>query len=124
MPNMETALKEAMSVEGALGVAIVDYSSGLALGTLGATKELDLNVAAAGNTHVVRAKMRTMEMLNLHNETIEDILITLTNQYHIIRPLTRHSSKGIFLYLALDRHRANLAMARHRMKQIEEHLEV
>ncbi|MFC1412563.1 hypothetical protein ACEZCY_26575 [Streptacidiphilus sp. N1-12] len=124
MSNLETALKEAMSVEGALGVAIVDYSSGLALGTLGSTKELDLNVAAAGNTDVVRAKMRTMEMLNLHNETIEDILITLTNQYHIIRPLTRQTSKGIFLYLALDRNRANLALARHRMRQIEENLEV
>ena len=124
MSNLETALKEAMSVEGALGVAIVDYSSGLALGTLGSTKELDLNVAAAGNTDVVRAKMRTMEMLNLHNETIEDILITLTSQYHIIRPLTRQTSKGIFLYLALDRSRANLALARHRMRQIEENLEV
>jgi hypothetical protein len=124
MSNMETALKEAMSIEGALGVAIVDYSSGLALGNLGSSKDLDLNVAAAGNTDVVRAKMRTMEMLNLHNETIEDILITLTNQYHLIRPLTRHSSKGIFLYLALDRHRANLALARRRIGQIEEHLEV
>src|ERR1700730_6767948 len=124
MPNMETALKEAMAIEGALGVAIVDYSSGLALGSLSSTKELDLNVAAAGNTDVVRAKMRTMEMLNLHNETIEDILITLTNQYHLIRPLTRQGSKGIFLYLALDRTRANLALARHRIRQIEEHLEV
>ena len=124
MSNMETALKEAMAIEGALGVAIVDYSSGLALGTLGTSKDLDLNVAAAGNTDVVRAKMRTMEMLNLHNETIEDILISLTNQYHLIRPLTRHTSKGIFLYLALDRTRANLALARHRIRQIEEHLEV
>ena len=124
MSNMETALKEAMAIEGALGVAIVDYSSGLALGTLGTIKDLDLNVAAAGNTDVVRAKMRTMEMLNLHNETIEDILISLTNQYHLIRPLTRHTSKGIFLYLALDRTRANLALARHRIRQIEEHLEV
>ncbi|MEZ0093218.1 hypothetical protein [Streptacidiphilus sp. EB129] len=124
MSNMETALKEAMGIEGAVGVALVDYSSGLALGTLGTTKELDLNVAAAGNTDVVRAKMRTMEMLNLHNETIEDILISLTTQYHLIRPLTRHGSKGIFLYLALDRQRANLALARHRCRQIEEHLEI
>jgi hypothetical protein len=124
MANMETALKEAMAIEGALGVALVDYSSGLALGTLGTSDELDLNVAAAGNTDVVRAKMRTMEMLNLHNETIEDILITLTAQYHLIRPLTHYTSKGIFLYLALDRQRANLAMARHRIRQIEAQLEI
>jgi hypothetical protein len=124
MANLESALKEAMAIEGAVGVAIVDYNSGLALGTLGAGNELDLNVAAAGNTDVVRAKMRTMEMLNLHNEVIEDILITLTGQYHIIRPLTHHASQGIFLYLALDRQRANLAMARHLMRRIEAGLEV
>ncbi len=33
--NIETALKEAMTVEGALGVALVDWESGLTLGTLG-----------------------------------------------------------------------------------------
>lgn len=124
MANMEAALKDAMGIEGAIGVALVDYNSGLALGTLGTGAELDLNVAAAGNTDVVRAKMRTMEMLNLHNEAIEDILISLTAQYHLIRPLTHHGSQGIFLYLALDRQRANLAMARHMMRKIEESLEV
>ncbi|MFJ6216071.1 hypothetical protein ACIQGZ_22450 [Streptomyces sp. NPDC092296] len=124
MSTMETALKEAMSIEGATGVALVDYSSGMALGTLGSSSDFDLNVAAAGNTDVVRAKMRTMEMLNLHNETIEDILITLTGQYHLIRPLTHRSGKGIFLYLVLDRSRANLAMARHVIRRVEENLEM
>ena len=124
MANMETALKETMGIEGALGVALVDYSSGLALGTLGATNDLDLNVAAAGNTDVVRAKMRTLEMLNLHNETIEDILISLTSQYHLIRPLTSKTGNGLFLYLALDRKRANLAMARRQLQQVESKLEV
>jgi hypothetical protein len=124
MANMEAALKDAMSIEGAIGVALVDYNSGLALGTLGTGTELDLNVAAAGNTDVVHAKMRTMEMLNLHNETIEDILITLTAQYHLIRPLTNKGSHGTFLYLALGRQRSNPAMARHMMRRIEENLEV
>ena len=121
MANMEVALKEAMTVEGALGVAVVDYTSGMALGIMGST-DLDLNAAAAGNTEVVRAKMRTMEMLNLHHEGIEDILITLTNQYHLIRPLTKKANEGHFLYLALDRRRANLAMARLRLRQIEDSL--
>ena len=124
MSNMETALKEAMAIDGAIGVALVDYSSGMALGTLGNTNDLDLNVAAAGNTDVLRAEMRTMEMLNLHNETIEDIIIALTGQYHLIRPLTRRSGKGIFLYLALDRNRANLAMARHHVRRIEADIEI
>ncbi|MER8184228.1 hypothetical protein [Kitasatospora sp. NPDC094015] len=124
MATLETALKDAMTIEGAIGIALVDYGSGMALGTLGDNTELDLNVAAAGNTDVVRAKMRTMEMLNLHDNEIEDMLITLSSQYHLIRPLTVQSGRGLFLYLALSRSRANLAMARHQLKRIEASLEV
>ncbi|MFD9128143.1 hypothetical protein [Kitasatospora sp. NPDC059571] len=124
MANLETSLKEAMAIEGAIGVALVDYGSGMALGTLGDGVEIDLNVAAAGNTDLVRAKMRTMEMLNLHDNEIEDILITLSSQYHLIRPLTTSSGRGLFLYLALNRSRSNLAMARHQLKRLEAGLEV
>ncbi|MEW2247173.1 MULTISPECIES: roadblock/LC7 domain-containing protein [unclassified Streptomyces] len=124
MATTETALKEALaSIEGATGVALVDYTSGMALGTMGGSKTFDLNVAAAGNTDVIRAKMRTMEMLGLKAE-IEDILITLTDQYHLIRLLSGRSGNGLFLYLVLDAKRANLAMARHQLKKIEQELEV
>ncbi|PRH80690.1 hypothetical protein C6N75_02700 [Streptomyces solincola] len=124
MANTETALKEATTIiDGAIGAALVDYTSGMALGTVGGGKELDLNVAAAGNTDVVRAKVRTMEMLGL-NEEIEDILITLGSQYHLIRLMRGRGSNGLFLYLALDKERANLAMARHQLRKIENELEV
>ncbi|MFQ6324693.1 hypothetical protein [Nocardia sp. NBC_01009] len=123
MSNMDLALKEMMVIDGAIGAAVVDYDSGMALGMLGSSKDLDLQVAAAGNTEVVRAKLRTMEQLGL-NEAIEDILITLSGQYHIIRPMTGRKSQGLFLYLALDRGRANLALARHRLRGIEGDLEV
>ncbi|MFC5662738.1 hypothetical protein ACFP3U_07035 [Kitasatospora misakiensis] len=124
MANLETSLKEAMAIEGAIGVALVDYSSGMALGSLGDGGELDLHVAAAGNTDVVRAKMRAMEMLNLLDNEIEDILVSLTSQYHLLRPLTTQSGRGLFLFLALNRGRANLAMARHQLKRIELVLEL
>ncbi|ESQ00168.1 hypothetical protein KQH42_11055 [Streptomyces sp. CHA1] len=124
MANTETSLKEAMSViEGATGVALVDYTSGMALGTLGGGKEFNLEVAAAGNTDVVRAKLRTMEHLGLKEE-IEDILITLSGQYHLIRLLKSRGGNGLFLYLVLDAGRANLAMARHQLRRIETELEV
>ncbi len=117
--NIETALKEAMTIDGALGVALVDWGSGMSLGTQGGGKYLDLEVASAGNTEVVRSKMRTMEALRL-DDSIEDILITLAKQYHIIRLLRRtDNSQGLFLYLVLDRNKANLALARHNLKRID-----
>ncbi|MEU3747861.1 MULTISPECIES: hypothetical protein [Streptomyces] len=123
MANTETALKEAASIEGAIGAALVDYTSGMALGTIGGGNEIDLNVAAAGNTDVVRAKVRAMELLGLNDE-IEDILITLGRHYHLIRLLKGRGTDGLFLYLALDKGRANLAMARHQLKKIENELDV
>ncbi|MFI7341991.1 hypothetical protein ACIBUY_29125 [Streptomyces sp. NPDC050085] len=124
MANTETALKDAIaSIEGATAAALVDYTSGMALGTIGGSKSFDLEVAAAGNTDVVRAKLRTMEHLGLKDE-IEDILITLGTQYHLIRLLKGRGGNGLFLYLVLDSSRANLAMARHQLKKIETELDV
>ncbi|MEU7145075.1 hypothetical protein ABZ942_36925 [Nocardia sp. NPDC046473] len=123
MAHMEIALKDMMMLDGALGAAVVDYGSGMALATLGGSKTLDMNVAAAGNTEVVRAKLRTMEQLGI-NEELEDVLITLNNQYHLIRPTRGRRSEGLFLYLALDKSRGNLALARHRLKDIENELEI
>ncbi|GHH94199.1 hypothetical protein [Streptomyces capillispiralis] len=124
MANTETALKECLgSIDGATAAALVDYTSGMALGTLGGGKDFNLEIAAAGNTDVVRSKLRTMEHLGL-NEEIEDILITLSSQYHLIRLLKGRGGNGLFLYLVLDAGRANLAMARHQLRRIESELEV
>jgi hypothetical protein len=68
--------------------------------------------------------MRTLESLKL-NDAIEDILITLDRQYHIIRILKNpENGDGLFLYLVLDRARANLALARHHLARIESRIAV
>lgn len=107
------------SVEGFLGGCLVDSDSGLVLGSIGAGVDLDL--AAAGNTEVVRAKRKTMEALGLE-DVIEDILISLHKQYHIIRPLD--SNATLFLYVVLDRTKANLGMARLELKKFEATLDL
>jgi hypothetical protein len=117
--DVDLALREAMNIDGALGAALVDWESGLCLGTRGGGTFINLELAAAGNTDVVRAKMRTMESLNL-NDTIEDVLISLNKQYHLIRLLKNpRNGAGLFLYLVLDRGKANLALARHHLARIE-----
>ncbi|MEV7554264.1 hypothetical protein AB0N89_32010 [Amycolatopsis sp. NPDC089917] len=122
--NIENAMKESMSIAGAVGVALVDYESGMSLGTSGGGDWLNLEVAAAGNTDVVRSKLRVMSALAL-NDSIEDILITLHRQYHLIRLLDSVSARSsLFLYLVLDRDQANLALARHYLKRIETELQI
>lgn len=122
MGSADTALKEAMEIDGAFGVALVDLDSGMALGMIGGGR-IDLEVAAAANTEVVRAKGRAMTALGL-DEQIEDILITLDTQYHLIRLLQRRQGPDLFLYLVLDKGKANLAMARHKLRRIEADLVV
>lgn len=114
MANLNDSLNELMTQEGAVAVAAVDYRSGMLLGSQGSG--VDMELAAAGNTEVVRAKVKTMKSLGL-NDAIEDILITLGKQYHIIRPSARLD--GIFLYYVLDSSRANLALARRKVNDVE-----
>lgn len=121
MSNLEQSLKDAMEISGAIGVALVDYESGMLLGAAGGGPTMDLEVAAAGNTEVVRAKMATMSQLGLR-DTIEDILITLGDQYHLIRLVDEDKGSGLFFYLALNRTQANLAMARRQIRDIEHRL--
>ena len=123
MATLERSMKSAMEIGGAIGVALVDYESGMTLGSAGGGAQLDLEVAAAGNTEVVRAKMRTMEALNL-DDTIEDILITLGDQYHLIRLVRSQRGQGLFFYLALSKGQANLAMARRELGAIEKELQL
>jgi hypothetical protein len=114
MATVSDSLKDLLRTDGAMCAALVDSNSGMMLGSSGTG--LDLELAAAGNTEVVRSKLKTMKSLGL-TDAIEDILITLGKQYHIIRPI--QAKAGIFLYLVLDKAKSNLAMARRACQETE-----
>ena len=114
MANVNETLSALMGIDGAMAAAIVDSNSGMVLGKAGGGVDLDL--AGAGNTEVVRAKLKTMKALGLQDR-IEDMLITLGKQYHIIRPMAEKA--GVFAYLVLDRGKANLALARLKTADVE-----
>ena len=114
MASVNDSLSTLMAIDGALCCALVDSGSGMILGQAGSG--VDMELAAAGNTEVVRAKLRTMSSLKL-NDSIDDILITLGKQYHIIRPSV--ASSGLFFYVVLDKARANLALARRKVQDVE-----
>jgi hypothetical protein len=123
MRSVDETLKFAMEIQGAIGVALVDFGSGMMLGSAGGGPGLDLEVATAGNTEVVRAKMNTIEQLGL-DDVIEDILITLGTQYHLIRLVNTGNAEGLFFYLALNKRHSNLAMARRQLAELESQLQI
>jgi hypothetical protein len=120
MASIQESLENIMEIEGAVGAAIVDYESGVTLGTIGGG-ELDMELAGAGNTRVV---LMTLDVLaeNDVTETPEDALVTLDRQYHLTRFSTEH--EAIFTYLILEREASTLALARRQLAQIEEQLDL
>lgn len=118
MATIKQTLEELLTMDGAMCAAVVDSTSGMMLGSAGSG--VDLEVAAAGNTEVVRAKMKTMRALGL-NDVIEDILITLGKHYHIIRPSAR--KEGVFIYFVLDKAKSNLAMARRKVQDVDKEMQ-
>ncbi|CAO1648888.1 hypothetical protein I6E68_00890 [Salinibacterium sp. NSLL150] len=117
MSNITETLAALLETDGAMAAAVVDSGSGMLLGSAGSG--IDLDAAAAGNTEVVRAKLKTMKALGL-KDSIDDILITLSSQYHIIRPLA--SNPEVFIYFVLDKAKSNLALARINVKTADSSL--
>ncbi len=114
-------MKEAISIlteiDGFIASAVVDSTTGMILWSK-AQDNFAIEMAAAANTEVVKAKLRAMSEVGLDHEQIEDILISLSTQYHLIRPLK--SNPLIFIYLAVSNKGENLAMSRLKMKKAEE----
>ena len=112
---MSKSIAALNELDGFIGGCLVDSETGLMLASEGGGK-LDLEAAAALNTQVVKAKLAAINTLQL-NDSIEDILISLGKQFHLIRPLA--ASPTVFIYVALDRKTANLGMARIKLKSVE-----
>lgn len=107
--NLQKLVDGLLTLEGAIAAAIVDFESGMLLAHGNKVSGFDLEVVAARGSDVIRAKKKTLKMLQMNDE-IHDILITLNSQYHLMCPCTRQTN--MFIYLAIDRKTANLSLSR------------
>lgn len=92
---------------GFIAASLVDLESGMTLAVKAVRSDFDLTAASAYNSELVKQKLKIMATLGI-NGTIEDMLITLSDQIHLIKMI----SKSTFLYLAVDRSQSNLAIVR------------
>lgn len=117
MDDADAALDAVLDLDGAIAVAVTDCSSGFVLAQR-ARVPFDMDLAAAAMTEVVRAKQRAVDLLGLE-ETVEDVLVTLTHQLHVVRVSAREDMEGVFHYLVLDRSGASLALARRALMTLD-----
>lgn len=107
--TLDEIVNALLRIKGVTAAAIVDYGSGMMLASRNTDPSFDLEVAAAGNVNVIRAKMKVMDMLNINDE-IHDIQVDLEGQYHLICPCTKRDN--MFIYLVAKRGVANLSIIR------------
>ncbi len=105
--STEPLLRRLSELDGFLSAAVVDGERDRPLGVWSAGD--DPAGSTEGSAELVGLLRATVERLDLEDE-IEDVVLTMGNRYQLIRPL--RGRPRVFLYLALDRESANLAMAR------------
>jgi hypothetical protein len=104
---LETFERISSEIPGFIAASLVDLDSGMTLGARSVRGEFDLTAASAYNSEMVKQKLKIMRALNL-NTTLEDMLLTLGDQIHLIKLVTPTT----FIYLAADRASSNLAIVR------------
>ncbi len=97
----------AAEIPGFIAASLVDLDSGMTLGARSLRGDFDLTAASAYNSEMVKQKLKIMKALNL-NTTLEDMLLTLGDQIHLIKIVSPYS----FIYLVADRASSNLAIVR------------
>ncbi|MFF9509560.1 hypothetical protein ACF1BU_21910 [Streptomyces sp. NPDC014724] len=137
MPGIDECLLEVMRLPGARGAAVVDWTSGLALGTIGESPNGDHEATAAETAEV--ARMAAEQPAFAHEATgpstalpeeaaggspppVEDVIVTTRTGYHILRFVETAFDSSVFVHLWLDRAEGNLALARIRLGEMAERL--
>ncbi|MEU3226527.1 hypothetical protein ABZ695_25680 [Streptomyces sp. NPDC006976] len=132
MPGIDECLLDVMRLPGARGAAVVDWTSGLALGTIGESPNGDHEATAAETAEVARmAAEQPAFAIGLPDPPaagepaappVEDVIVTTHAGYHILRFVETDFDSSVFLHLWLDRAEGNLALARIRLGEMAERL--
>lgn len=107
--DVDGVLAEVLTIEGALGAALIHAKTGEVLGQAAARRGVEMERPARIAEELVQAALGL-------DDRVEDIMLTLGKQYHVIRFLG--PGQDVFIHLVLDRERASLGMARQQLAKL------
>lgn len=121
--SVDYALQKLSTLSGFISAALVDSRTGSILGMRksGQHQDFKIEVAASGNSRVMVEKSKMLRELGL-NDHIEDILIVLGQQYHVIHPIIDDGE--VFLYCILERNKTNILHVRDQMRIISSQVNI
>ncbi|MET7478514.1 hypothetical protein ABZT17_29695 [Streptomyces sp. NPDC005648] len=135
MPGIDECLLEAMRLPGARGAALIDWTSGLALGSVGESPGGDQEAAAAEAAEIARLAAEQHAFAPADDPgaedapdadpadpPVEDLIVSNRDSYHVLRFVGSSFDGSLFLHLWLARTEGNLAMARIRLGEMAERL--
>jgi hypothetical protein len=103
-------------ISGFILASLVDADSGMVLGALRGEDSPSVPVASAGAADAVSALALMTSRLALPGD-LEDVIVTLSSHYHLIQVFPPTPAGQLILLVTLDRRSANLAMARHEVRE-------
>ncbi|WP_405872085.1 MULTISPECIES: hypothetical protein [unclassified Streptomyces] len=135
MPGIDECLLEAMRLPGARGAALIDWTSGLALGTVGESPGGDQETAAVEAAEIARLAAEQHAFAPDDaieggaagaaadaDPPVEDLIVSNRDSYHVLRFVGASFDGSVFLHLWLARAEGNLALARIRLGEMAERL--
>jgi hypothetical protein len=117
LPEAGDLLTPAMAIDGFRLGCLIDASTGMILASVQNQDALAASTAAAGAADVVSA----LALLNgklATGEILEDVMITFSDSFFIIRPVGQDTEPRILLLVVADRHRTNLALAHRSIRDL------
>lgn len=111
------ALNDMLLIDGLLGCAVVDGTTGLVLARDERQgRPADLDLSAAASAQVLRAHRLAAHNMGL-SDHIEEVMVSAGPRQQVLRTVTQHPE--LFLLLLLDKQKANLALARYKLMEVE-----
>jgi predicted regulator of Ras-like GTPase activity (Roadblock/LC7/MglB family) len=111
------ALTGMRAIEGLLGCAVVDTVTGLVLAHESHDgQRIDMELAAAACAQVMRSHRVAARRMGW-SEPVDEVMASAGSHQQVMRSVTQHPD--LFLLMLLDRQRANLALARFQLLEVE-----